>query len=42
MTKTALRTLCYIANMSVNVSVRLDDPLAERLRLRARRGREPF
>jgi hypothetical protein len=32
--------LCYIASMSVNVSVRLDDALAERLRLRARAAGE--
>ena len=35
-----LRTSCYLVNMSVNVSVRLDDPLAERLRLRARAAGE--
>jgi hypothetical protein len=35
-----LRTSCYIAYMSVNVSVRLDDALAERLRLRARAAGE--
>jgi hypothetical protein len=35
-----LRTACYIAYMSVNVSVRLDDALAERLRLRARAAGE--
>jgi hypothetical protein len=35
-----LRTLCYAAYMSVNVSVRLDDALAERLRLRARAAGE--
>lgn len=29
-------TTCYIVDMSVNVSVRLDDGLAERLRLRSR------
>ena len=34
------RTMCYSANMSVNVSVRLDDSLAERLRLRARAAGE--
>ncbi len=33
-------TLCYNANMSVNVSVRLEDSLAERLRLRARAAGE--
>lgn len=33
-------TLCYNACMSVNVSVRLDDHLAERLRLRARAAGE--
>lgn len=33
-------TLCYGANMSVNVSVRLDDGLAERLRMRARAAGE--
>jgi hypothetical protein len=32
--------LCYIGYMSVNVSVRLDDSLAERLRLRARAAGE--
>lgn len=32
--------MCYIANMSVNVSVRLDDHLAERLRLRSRAAGE--
>jgi uncharacterized protein (DUF433 family) len=32
--------MCYVANMSVNVSVRLDDALAERLRLRARAAGE--
>jgi hypothetical protein len=32
--------LCYVAYMSVNVSVRLDDALAERLRLRARAAGE--
>jgi hypothetical protein len=32
--------LCYVAYMSVNVSVRLDDGLAERLRLRARAAGE--
>lgn len=32
--------MCNNDNMSVNVSVRLDDRLAERLRLRARAGRE--
>lgn len=31
---------CYVANMSVNVSVRLDDALAENLRLRARAAGE--
>jgi len=35
-----LQTLCYVAYMSVNVSVRLDDSLAERLRLRARAAGE--
>jgi hypothetical protein len=34
------QTLCYAAYMSVNVSVRLDDDLAERLRLRARAAGE--
>jgi hypothetical protein len=34
------RTLYYNAYMSVNVSVRLDDGLAERLRLRARAAGE--
>ena len=33
-------TLCYVAYMSINVSVRLDDALAERLRLRARAAGE--
>jgi hypothetical protein len=32
--------MCYNANMSVNVSVRLDDALAESLRLRARAAGE--
>lgn len=32
--------LCYVAYMSVNVSVRLEDSLAERLRLRARAAGE--
>lgn len=31
----ALLTMCKTVGMSVNVSVRLDDSLAERLRLRA-------
>lgn len=35
-----MQTLCYTAYMSVNVSVRLDDSLAERLRLRARAAGE--
>jgi hypothetical protein len=35
-----LQTLCYAAYMSVNVSVRLDDALAARLRLRARTAGE--
>jgi hypothetical protein len=35
-----VRTLYYDAYMSVNVSVRLDDGLAERLRLRARAAGE--
>jgi hypothetical protein len=35
-----MRTLCYAEYMSVNVSVRLDDSLAERLRLRARAAGE--
>lgn len=35
-----MRTACYIAYMSVNVSVRLDDALAESLRLRARAAGE--
>ncbi len=35
-----MQTLCYAAYMSVNVSVRLDDALAERLRLRARAAGE--
>jgi hypothetical protein len=35
-----MRTLCYAVYMSVNVSVRLDDVLAERLRLRARTAGE--
>jgi hypothetical protein len=33
-------TMCYSESMSVNVSVRLDDTLAERLRLRARAAGE--
>lgn len=36
----ALWALCYDAYMSVNISVRLDDELAERLRLRARAAGE--
>lgn len=32
--------MCYVAYMSVNVSVRLDDALAEHLRLRARAAGE--
>lgn len=36
----SLRTLCYDECMSVNVSVRLDDTLAERLRMRARAAGE--
>ncbi len=32
--------MCYVAYMSVNVSVRLDDALAESLRLRARAAGE--
>lgn len=35
-----VHTTCYVADMSVNVSVRLDDALAERLRLRARAAGE--
>jgi hypothetical protein len=35
-----LYTLCYVECVSVNVSVRLDDALAERLRLRARTAGE--
>jgi hypothetical protein len=35
-----VQTLCYDAYVSVNVSVRLDDALAERLRLRARTAGE--
>jgi hypothetical protein len=35
-----LSTMCYTGCMSVNVSVRLDDTLAERLRLRARAAGE--
>jgi hypothetical protein len=35
-----MRTMCDNAYMSVNVSVRLDDRLAERLRLRARAAGE--
>ena len=35
-----MRTSCYAEYMSVNVSVRLDDSLAERLRLRARAAGE--
>lgn len=34
------RTMCYNAYVSVNVSVRLEDGLAERLRLRARAAGE--
>ena len=33
-------TLCYIGDMSENVSVRLEDGLAQRLRLRARAAGE--
>src|SRR5258708_2411188 len=36
----SLLTMCYVECMSVNVSVRLDDSLAERLRLRARAAGE--
>lgn len=32
--------MCYVVGMSVNVSVRLDDGLAQRLRLRARAAGE--
>jgi hypothetical protein len=35
-----MRTMCDNDNVSVNVSVRLDDDLAERLRLRARAAGE--
>jgi len=35
-----VRTMCYIEYMSVNISVRLEDSLAERLRLRARAAGE--
>lgn len=35
-----VHTMCYTAYMSANVSVRLDDGLAERLRLRARAAGE--
>jgi hypothetical protein len=35
-----MRTACYNVHMSVNVSVRLDDRLAEQLRLRARAAGE--
>ncbi len=35
-----MRTACYNVYMSVNVSVRLDDRLAEQLRLRARAAGE--
>jgi hypothetical protein len=35
-----MRTMCYDVYVSVNVSVRLDDGLAERLRLRARAAGE--
>jgi hypothetical protein len=35
-----MRTLCHNAYMSVNISVRLDETLAERLRLRARAAGE--
>ncbi len=35
-----LKAMCYIDNVSVNISVRLEDGLAERLRLRARAAGE--
>jgi hypothetical protein len=35
-----MRTVCYGAYVSVNISIRLDDSLAERLRLRARAAGE--
>ena len=35
-----MRTMCYDAHVSENVSVRLDDSLAQRLRLRARAAGE--
>lgn len=35
-----LRTTCYVVNVSENVSVRLEDGLAQRLRLRARAAGE--
>lgn len=40
LSRLGVRTLCYAAYVSVNVSVRLDDALAERLRLRARTAGE--
>ncbi len=40
LTHIPLSTLCYIVNMSENVSVRLEDGLAQRLRLRARAAGE--
>ena len=42
LTHIPLSTLCYIVNMSENVSVRLEDGLAQRLRLRARAAGEPL
>src|SRR5215218_11087149 len=39
-TESHLRTMCDNADMSVNVSVRLDNDLAERLRIRARAAGE--
>lgn len=35
-----MRTTCYVVNVSENVSVRLEDGLAQRLRLRARAAGE--
>lgn len=39
-TTAVVRTLCYTADVSENVSVRLEDSLAQRLRLRARAAGE--
>lgn len=38
--KLCVQTLCYTADVSENVSVRLEDSLAQRLRLRARAAGE--